>query len=258
MVHTNETLPLVSVIMPAYNAGRFLEEAIRSVMAQTVTNWELLVLDDGSSDDTLMIAQRLAQTDCRIRVLPNENNMGVAKTRNRGLDLCRGEYVALLDSDDLWYPQKLEKQLALMRETGADMSYCAYAIVDADGDKTCADYLVPLTVGFRDLLKQNVIGCSTVMLSADIKEKYRFETDFYHEDYVLWLRLLRDGCKAVGCTQVMAAWRHVENSRSFNKWNAAKKRWRIYREYLHLGFFYSARLLAEYALSGLRKYRKSY
>ena len=119
---SNEKKPQVSVIMPAYNAGRFLEKAIRSVMAQTVTNWELLVLDDGSSDDTLIIAQRLAQADSRIRVLPNECNMGVAKTRNRGLDLCRGEYVALLDSDDVWYPQKLEAQLALMRETGADLS----------------------------------------------------------------------------------------------------------------------------------------
>ncbi len=253
---SNEKKPQVSVIMPAYNAGRFLEKAIRSVMAQTVTNWELLVLDDGSSDDTLIIAQRLAQADSRIRVLPNECNMGVAKTRNRGLDLCRGEYVALLDSDDVWYPQKLEAQLALMRETGADLSYCSYAIVDVAGEKTRADYLVPSTVEFQELLKQNVIGCSTVMLTAEITKKYRFETDFYHEDYVLWLRLLQDGCKAVGCTQVMVAWRYVENSRSFNKWNAAKKRWRIYRGYLHLNLFYSARLLTEYALSGLRKYSK--
>ena len=239
---SNEKKPQVSVIMPAYNAGRFLEKAIRSVMAQTVTNWELLVLDDGSSDDTLIIAQRLAQADSRIRVLPNECNMGVAKTRNRGLDLCRGEYVALLDSDDGWYPQNL--------------SYCSYAIVDVAGEKTRADYLVPSTVEFHELLKQNVIGCSTVMLTAEITKKYRFETDFYHEDYVLWLRLLQDGCKAVGCTQVMVAWRYVENSRSFNKWNAAKKRWRIYRGYLHLNLFYSARLLTEYALSGLRKYSK--
>lgn len=253
-----ENAPLVSVIMPAYNAGRFLEEAVRSVMGQTVTNWELLILDDGSTDDTLSIAQKMAQEDSRIRVLPNEHNMGVAKTRNRGFDLCRGDYVALLDSDDCWYPQKLQMQLALMEETGADLCYCAYAIVDAAGKKTRADYLVPPKVEFSDLLKQNVIGCSTVMLSADITKKYRFETDFYHEDYVLWLRLLQDGHKAVGCTQVMAAWRYVENSRSFNKWNAAKKRWRIYREYLRLDVFYSVRLLTEYALSGLRKYSKKY
>lgn len=256
MKQTNENKPLISVIMPAYNAGRFIEESICSVMAQTVTNWELLILDDGSSDDTLIIAKRLAQTDSRIKVLSNEYNMGVARTRNRGLDLCRGEYVALLDSDDIWYPKKLEMQLALMRETGADLSYCAYAIVNAVGDKILADYLVPSAVGFNDLLKQNVVGCSTVLLSAGIAKKYRFETDFYHEDYVLWLRLLQDGCKLVGCTQVLVAWRYAENSRSFNKWNAAKNRWRIYRSHLHFGLFYSMRLLAEYALLGLRKYSK--
>lgn len=254
----NGKAPLISVIMPAYNAGRFLEEAIRSVMDQTVTDWELLVLDDGSTDDTLVIAQRMAQLDDRIRVLPNEQNMGVACTRNRGFDLCRGEYVALLDSDDVWYPQKLETQLTLMRETNADLSYCAYAIVDAAGEKIRADYLVPETVAFDDMLKQNVIGCSTVMLSANVKEKYRFETSFYHEDYVLWLRLLQDGCKFAGCTQVMAAWRYVENSRSFNKWNAAKRRWWIYRGYLHLGFFYSVRLMTEYCLMGLCKYSKKH
>lgn len=258
MEQSNEKKPLVSVIMPAYNAGRFVETAVRSVMTQTVTDWELLVLDDGSTDDTLTIVQRLAQLDSRIRVLPNECNMGVAKTRNRGLDLCRGEYVALLDSDDVWYPKKLETQLALIRETGADLSYCSYAIVDAAGEKTCADYLVPSKVEFRELLKQNVIGCSTVMFSAKVKEKYRFEADFYHEDYVLWLQLLRDGCKAAGCTQVLVAWRYVVNSRSFNKWNAAQKRWKIYRSYLHLEFFYSARLLAEYAIAGLRKYKKEF
>lgn len=258
MEHTNGRKPSVSVIMPAYNAGCFIADAIRSVMAQTFTDWELLVLDDGSSDDTLAIARSLAQTDCRIRVLPNKHNMGVAKTRNRGFDLCRGEYVALLDSDDIWYPQKLEKQLALMRETGADLCYCAYAIVDAAGKKVRGDYLVPPTVDLHGLLRQNVIGCSTVMLSAAVKERYRFETDFYHEDYVLWLRLLQDGCKAAGCTPVLAAWRYVENSRSFNKWDAAKNRWRIYRDRMQLGFFYSVRLLAEYGLMGLRKYGKKH
>lgn len=258
MGQTGGKAPRVSVIMPAYNAGRFLEEAIRSVMAQTVADWELLVLDDGSTDDTRIIAQRLAQIDRRIRVLPNEHNMGVARTRNRGMDLCLGEYVALLDSDDVWYPQKLETQLALMGETGADLCYCAYAMVNTAGEKIRADYPVPPTVDFNGLLRQNVIGCSTVMFTAAVKEKYRFETDFYHEDYVLWLRLLQNGCKAVGCTQVMAAWRYVENSRSFDKWNAAQKRWRIYREYLRLDFIYSVRLMAEYALQGLRKYSKKY
>lgn len=106
---TQTTIPLVSVIMPAHNAERFLEEAIQSVISQTVTDWELLVIDDCSSDNTRQIAAEFAQKDPRIRLLANEQNMGVAKTRNRGLDLCSGQYVALLDSDDYWKPQLLEK-----------------------------------------------------------------------------------------------------------------------------------------------------
>lgn len=251
---SHEKQPLVSVIMPAYNAGRFLEAAIRSVMAQTVTDWELLVLDDGSSDDTLSIAWRLAREDCRISVLPNEHNMGVAKTRNRGFDLCRGEYVALLDSDDVWLPHKLERQLRRMEQTGADLCYCSYAIVDANGEKSRPDYLVPPQTDFDKLLRENVIGCSTVVLSRKVIDNHRFETDFYHEDYVLWLKLLRSGFRAAGCTEPLVHWRLIENSRSFNKRKAAGNRWRIYRDYLQLPLGKSVLAFAAYGAAGLKKY----
>lgn len=254
MEQTKEKAPLVSVIMPAYNAGRFLEAAIRSVMDQTVADWELLVLDDGSSDDTLAIARRLAQGDSRIRVLPNERNMGVAKTRNRGFDLCRGEYVALLDSDDVWLPNKLERQLGRMAESGADICYCSYAIVDANGEKSRPDYLVPGTTDFDRLLRENVIGCSTVVLSRKVIDSHRFETDFYHEDYVLWLKLLRSGFRAAGCTEPLVRWRLIENSRSFNKRKAAGNRWRIYRNYLHLPLGKSILAFGAYGAAGLKKY----
>lgn len=254
MERTIEKKPLVSVIMPAYNAGRFLEAAIRSVLAQTLTDWELLVLDDGSSDDTLAIARSLAAEDCRIRVLPNEQNMGVARTRNRGFDLCRGDYVALLDSDDLWLPNKLERQLERMAQTGADLCYCSYAIVDADGEKSRPDYLVPEQTDFDKLLRENVIGCSTVVLSRKVIESHRFETDFYHEDYVLWLKLLRAGFRASGCAEPLVHWRLIENSRSFNKRKAAGNRWRIYRNYLHLPLGKSILAFGAYGAAGLKKY----
>lgn len=246
--------PTVSVIMPAYNAARFIEAAARSVMNQTVTDWELLVLDDCSQDDTCAIAQRLAAQDPRIRLVRNEANMGVARTRNRGFELCRGEYVALLDSDDIWHPEKLEAQLARLKKTGADLAYCSYAIVDADGRKIRADYTVPEQVDFRRMLKENVIGCSTVILSERIVNKYRFATDFYHEDYVLWLQLLQDGYQAVGCGDVLVDWRFIENSRSFNKQRSARNRWKIYREYLKLPVLESARVFAGYVCASLKKY----
>lgn len=247
--------PLVSVIMPAYNADRFIAEAIRSVMAQTYTNWELLIIDDCSKDDTCLIAQKFAEADPRITLIKNEKNQGVARTRNRGFDLCKGDFVALLDSDDIWHADKLEKQLAKLQMTHAAFAYSSYAIVDLQGKKTKADYLVPEEVSFRDLLKENVIGCSAVVLRADVLQKHRFIPDFFHEDYVLWLQLLREGYKAVGCGEVLLDWRYVENSRSFNKRKAAQNRWRIYRKYLRLPLLKSVWAFGHYAVRSLRKYR---
>lgn len=249
-----EKSPLVSVVMPAYNAESYIETAVRSVMEQTVRNWELIILDDGSRDGTCAIARRLAAEDGRIRFLRNPENMGVAKTRNRGIALCAGQYVALLDSDDVWHPDKLEKQLARMTQTGAQLCYTSYAIVGADGKKVKADYLVPQHATFDQLLKQNVIGCSTVMMTARIAKSHQFNTGFYHEDYVLWLQLLRAGCKASGCPEVLVDWRYIETSRSFDKRKAVQNRWRIYREYLGLSVPKSLWLIANYGAASLKKY----
>ena len=155
--------PLVSVIMPAYNAEKYIGEAIASVRAQTYENWELLILDDGSADRTAEIAQAYAQRDARIRVLRNPQNMGVARTRNRGFDLAQGEWIALLDSDDRWRAQKLEKQLALAVRSGSRLLYTSYALF-VDTEREMRVYCVPQSVDYRRLLGENVIGCSTVLL----------------------------------------------------------------------------------------------
>lgn len=246
--------PGVCVIMPAYNAGRFIEEAIRSVMGQTYRNWELLVIDDGSKDDTVEVVRRLCEEDDRITLLCNPENMGVARTRNRGLELCSGRYAALLDSDDVWHPEKLEKQLMLAENTGAQLLYTSYAIMDEQGLPARGDYVIPYKTDFSALLKENVIGCSTVMLSPELAEKYRFEINYHHEDYVLWLQILRDGYPAAGCTEVLTRWRYIANSRSFDKRRSAKSRWRIYREYLKLSVLKSAWAFGGYALASLKKY----
>lgn len=246
--------PIVSVIMPAYNSRRFIAQAIASVQAQSVTDWELLVIDDGSQDDTCAIVETLAAQDRRVRLIRNEQNMGVAATRNRGFDLCRGQYVALLDSDDVWYPHKLQRQLELLERTGADIAYCSYAIVDEEGLQAKSDYTIPEQVDFDGLLRENVIGCSTVVLRRGILESHRFRTDFYHEDYVLWLDLLRTGHRAAGCSETLVAWRLIANSRSYDKRRSAFNRWRIYRQYLQLPLGKSMVAFASYAAASLRKY----
>lgn len=252
---TKQNTPLVSVIMPVYNAARFLEAAISSVLSQTMEDWELLAIDDGSSDNSCQIAEAFAQKDPRIRFLPNPRNMGVSATRNRGIEAARGTYIAFLDSDDVWHPEKLQVQLETMEKTGAGICYTSYAIVDEDGKKSRENYLVPAQVDFDGLLKENVMGCSTVMLRAELLEQERFGETYYHEDYVLWLNLLRKKVPACGCTQVLTDWRLIANSRSFNKFRSAKFRWKIYRDYLGLSLGRSLVSFAGYATASLRKYR---
>lgn len=248
------TQPKVTVIMPAYNAAQFIEDAIRSVMTQTVSDWELLVIDDGSRDDTCKIVEGLAAEDSRVKLLRNEQNMGVANTRNRGLSLCRGEFVAFLDSDDIWLPEKLENQLERLENTGASLCYTSYGIMDDAGNPSRGDYLVPEKADYRKLLKENVIGCSTVMLRRKDAQHYRFETTLHHEDYALWLRMLKDGIRAAGCTEVLVKWRLVENSRSFDKRKSAHSRWIIYRDYMKLPLHQSLWAFGHYAFASVKKY----
>lgn len=247
---------LVSVIMPVFRAEAYLPQAIDSVLAQTYFNWELLILDDQSPDGAWEIAQRYARKDARIRCIQNEHNLGVAQTRNRGIDLSRGEWIAFLDSDDVWHADKLERQLAAAARTDADLIYSAYAMFH-DHDRRRAEYLVPAKTSYKDMLRENVIGCSTVLMRRSALGEHRFRSDFYHEDYSLWLELLRSGLSAAGCPEVLVEWRISENARSFNKLNAAKNRWRVYRQAEKLPIWKCALYFIIYAARGFRKVRKS-
>lgn len=247
---------LVSVVMPSYNAANHIEEAIRSVQQQTMPDWELLVIDDHSSDGSQQIVEKLAAEDQRIRLIINEKNLGAARTRNKGLDLCQGEYIALLDSDDIWYPDKLEKQLALAEQTRGDIIYCSYAIIDREGTPRCADFIVPPEADLELMLVKSVISCSTALLRRSTLGDSRFPLDFYHEDYAFWLDLLRKGLKAVGAPEVLAAYRIVDHSRASNKLASAVRRWKIYRKFLKYPFWRSLGYLRRYAFAGIVKYRK--
>lgn len=248
--------PIVSVIMPAYNAEKFIEEAISSVLAQSVSNWELIVIDDGSQDGTQQIVADFTRKDSRVRLIVNEENMGVAKSRNRGLDVCCGEYVALLDSDDYWEPQMLHRMIACAQETKADIIYCSYAIVDEKRKKICNDFIVPEETSFRKSMIRSVITCSTVLLTKNIAKAHRFPTDIYHEDIALWFQLLRDGVVARGVTEVLAAYRQRGNSKTANKLKSACRRWVIYRKHLKLPIIQCIILLIQYGYYGVIKFKR--
>ena len=250
------SLPMVSVVMPAYNAEKYIRETIESVQKQTISDWELIVVDDCSSDQTRMIVQEIQKKDDRIKMLANAVNLGVAKTRNKGISESKGKYIALLDSDDVWRSEKLQKQLKIFEETNADIVYSSYAIITEDGVKCCNDFVVPEKADYELMLQKSVIGCSTAMIKSEAIEKYHFIEDYHHEDYVLWLTMLGDGLEARGTSEVLVDYRQVENSRAANKLVCAVERWKIYRDYLKIPFTKSVKHLMQYAFAGVQKYQR--
>lgn len=244
----------VSVVMPAYNAERTISEAIESVLQQTYQDFELIVVDDASTDRTLQIAVDYGKKNSKIRVLENMSNFGVAVTRNHGIEKARGKYIALLDSDDLWEPDKLERQLALGKREQAEIVYCSYDFIDESGQTIKEPFIVPETTDFGHMLTKSVISCSTALITARLLKENPFEPNIYHEDYALWMHLLSAPVKAVGDQKVLMHYRQVSGSRNKKKLRAAKERWRIYRDYLNLGRLQSMAVFAAYAANSVRKY----
>ena len=253
--HTAEERPLISVVMPAYNAEKYISEAIRSVQFQTYTNWELLVIDDGSTDHTPEIVQGFERCDDRIRLFRNSQNLGTAQTRNRGFDLSDGAWVALLDSDDVWRNKKLEKQMTVASCTDADIIYSSYSLMD-ENTQHLSDFIVPETTSYNDMLKESVIGCSTVLMCRSILLDHRFSAEYNHEDYALWLELLRSGYRAAANREVLVDYRIVKGSRSNDKLKSAKNRWMIYRKVEKLSLIKSFLVFLSYMTRGLRKYKR--
>ena len=251
-----QNTPLVSVIMPAYNAEPFIREAIASVQAQSLSDWELLVIDDGSQDTTRSVVTGYTESDQRIQLIVNPENLGVAKTRNRGMDLFRGQYVAFLDSDDYWEPQMLEKMVAKAIETHADIIYCSYHIVDENSKKICNDFIVPEQTSFKESIVRSVILCSMVLMTKAFAQNHRFPVKMYHEDIALWFEALRNGYTACGVPEILAAYRQSTNTKTANKLKSAYRRWPIYRKHLHMSFAESVVAMVRYAYYGVLKYKR--
>lgn len=246
--------PLVTVIMPAYNAEKYIAAAISSVLSQSYGELELLVIDDCSSDKSVEIAESFGQSDPRVKVLRNARNVGVARTRNRGLDMARGEWIALLDSDDIWRQDKLEKQLEIAAKSRADIIYCSYSLMDENGGHL-SDFIVPETTSYNNMLRESVLSCSTVLMHRRLLS-HRFSEKYCHEDYVFWLELLKAGYSAVASREILADYRIVSGSRSNDKLKAAKGRWLIYREVENLSLIRAVSVFVSYALHGLVKHRR--
>ena len=246
----------VSVIIPAFNCEDYIEESICSVLNQSFSDFELIIVDDASTDHTLEILRDYQDKDPRIKVISQKKNAGVANTRNKGFDHCRGKFIALLDADDYWQKDKLKKQIEAQAETNADLIYCSYEIVNEKGAKICDDFLVPATTSLNETLKQNVINCSTALFKSEIIQKHRFSSEYYHEDLVFWIDLLKEGIKVFGLKEVLASYRRVSGSRASDKLKSAKNRYIVLRDYLGLPFYKDAEIMLVYAFKAANKYRR--
>lgn len=248
---------LVSIIMAAYNAEKTIEQAINSVLNQTYTNFELLVVDDCSKDRTVGLVKSIAATDGRVRLISNEKNSGVSFTRKHGLEEANGSWIAILDSDDAWTPEKLEKQIELQNRTNADLLFTGSAFMDSDGNLIDWYLHAPSEVTYRQLLKQNVLSNSSALVRKELYAKYYAVDDGMHEDFAIWLNILKEGRKAYGIDEPLLNYRLSAKSKSGNKLHAAKMNWNTYR-YVGLNIFSASYNMAWYMINGLKKYRILY
>lgn len=221
--------PLISIIMPCYNAEAYIDEAILSVLEQTEKNWELIVINDGSKDQSRHVVERFTTSDSRIRLIENEQNMGVSKTRNRGIEISKGRWIAFLDSDDVWEGNKLEKQMRLNKEKNAQFIFTGCNVIDENSKVIGKMSNIPLMVTYPQLQRWNMITCSSVLISREALGDLRFEKDYSREDYLLWLKVLYNLQTAYALDESLVQYRITENSRSSNKIKMIRDTYRVHR-----------------------------
>lgn len=247
------TAPRVSILVPCYNSAEFLAETLDSVLAQTFEDWECVAIDDASTDGTIELLRSYADRDPRIRPVALERNLGAAGARNEGLRHLRGRYLAFLDSDDLWHPEKLERQLVLADGVGAAMVHSSYRFVDETGAARRGGVLASPQVDLRTYLRNTEIGMSTSLLDREQVGPLEFRDIRLCQDTHLWLVLLRRGWVSLGLPEPLVSYRVRAGQISGSKLGMARQVWALYREIHEVPL--SERLLsfACYAANGLRK-----
>lgn len=246
--------PLVSVIMPAYNAANYIDRAIESVLSQDDIDLELIVINDGSTDNTLERLNHYQQYD-NITILDNEKNLGVSATRNKGIALAKGKYIAFLDTDDWWTADKLKRQVELIEEKQCVLTYTARELFDDAGVPTGNVIPVHEEISYEELVKHNIINCSSVLMDANVAREFYMEHDDSHEDYLLWLKVLRKYKIAYGINEPLLKYRLSLNGKCRNKLKSALMTYRVHR---YLGtnpvksFFYMSSQLVSAGLKYLK------
>jgi len=243
---------LVSVIIPAYNCDKYVSECIESVMSQSYQNWEMIIINDKSTDSTKKIIEQYAKEDDRIRPYNNERNMGAARTRNKGVDLSRGRFMAFLDADDYWHNEKLSRQISIMLKNNYSFTFTAYERLYTTNGKKRKIIRVPKEINYRQYLKNTIIGCQTVVIDNELFEGFRFEVGEL-EDVLTWMKYLKKGIRAYGLNENLAIYRVLKKSRSSNKIMNFMRYFRCLRRDQHLSIVESVYYQTCYMMNAIIK-----
>lgn len=250
------SLPLVSVITPCYNAESTIAETIQSVFNQTYPNWEMLIVDDNSSDNSARIIESFVVRDSRIKYYKTNSPSGSPSLpRNIGIENASGKFLAFLDADDLWLPEKLEKQVKFMEKNKYDLSYSFYEKIDWQGNRNNRIIQTRDVTAYNKLLKSNSIPCLTSMIRRDIIGDTRFK-QIPQEDFCFWLDILKKGIVAYNMKEITALYREAKNSRSANKLDMFKGYWNVIRNHQNISFFPACYDMVTYTILGFAKYLK--
>ena len=230
---------LVSIITPNFNSEKFISETIISVQKQTYTNWEMIIVDDFSTDNSINIINSFIKKDNRIKLYKFSKNVGAAVVRNKAITLSKGKFIAFLDSDDLWLPKKLELQLKFMIKNNYSLTYTSYEVINEEGNTKLKTILCKTKLNYKMMLSSNKIGCLTAMYNTELIGKVLMPEIRKRQDYGLWLKILKTENYAYGYNKVLAQYRDRSTSMSNNKIEMLKWNWNLYKNTEKLSYFKS-------------------
>ncbi|HIF9294997.1 TPA: glycosyltransferase family 2 protein [Photobacterium damselae] len=244
---------MVSIITPSYKSKVFIKNTINSVYNQHYSNFEMIIVDDCSPDGSAEYIESILP-DERFKLIKLKENIGAANARNVAIEKAQGRYIAFLDSDDLWYPEKLEKQIKFMQENNVAFSYTSYELIDESGIKLDKKIKSISNINFNDYMKNTIIGCLTVMIDRDKVKPFLMPNLRSSHDMALWGDIMKNNdIKAYGISDVLSSYRLVSTSNTANKKKAAKEVWNVYREYFKFNFIKSSWFFINYAIHAILK-----
>ena len=246
-----------SVIVTAFNCEKYILETLKSIEKQTFQDYETIIIDDYSQDNTRSIINGFLEKE-NWSLYSNRKNMGVVFSRNKAFELAKGKYIAIIDGDDVWEKDKLEKQYEILKNNDIGLCYTSYSFIDEDSKHKKYIYKTKETATFNSLLKENYIGASTAVFKTEFVKKFKMDPSVVHEDYYYWLTLLKNGVKAQGIVEPLVKYRIHIQGRSYNKLEAAKNRFRIYRQHEKFSLIKSIVYFDSYVFHAIIKYLLMY